>query len=229
MQDWLELGEANICLSKLGLPRHSTAEKGWDLFNLYNLVGSYPRDRYIFDLGCGELHALKLLYALGFSNLYGVDLSITLQHRLSQLSRMWRNKTLKVPFHLKKMDLTRTSFPEGMFDLAVCLSTIEHGVDMNKFFVEVGRILKFGGLLLITTDYWEEKIQMSNDFRTYGLPWMVFDRKDILKIITTAEENGFSLLDEGKCDLDCKDKCVVWGGCEYTFLCAIFKKSYLLL
>jgi SAM-dependent methyltransferase len=226
LRDWSEIGQAIMSMSRLGLPKHLTPEKSWDLYNLYNLVLPLSRNVDIVDLGCGKLHALKMLYDLRFKNLSGIDLSIPYRLRLSQLSRMWKSKRLKMPFRLRKMDITKTDFPDGIFELAVAISTIEHGVDIEKFFAETARILKLGGMLFLSTDYWEEKVQVTKEFKAYGLPWKVFDKKDLLEMITIANKKGLSLLEEGNCDFNCREKCIIWGGQEYTFICAIFKKRH---
>ena len=225
LKHWSEIGEANKSLSRLGLMRHSTCEKSWDLNLLYNCIAQFPKDSNVIDLGCGDLSTLKLLESLGFMNLYGIDLSISYRHRLSQAAGMWRKKTFRSPFHLKKMDMLHTNFEDGKFDCAVSISTIEHGVDIRKFFAEVSRIIKRGGLLFITTDYWEDKLEIADAFRAFDLPWKVFDKNDILLISSEAEKSGFALVDERGWDLGCHDRCIVWGGQEYTFIALVFRKE----
>ena len=225
LREWNQIGEAHLGLARLGLPRHSTAEKAWDIYALCRLVESLSRDSYLLDLGCGHLEALKLLHAMGFKNLYGIDLSITWRQRLSQLSRIIRSSDFRLPFHLSRMDITRMRFPDEMFDLALSISTIEHGVDVRAFFAESSRILKTGGVLFLTTDYWEERVETGPDSRPFGLPWTIFDRNDVMRMVSTAEDAGFSLLDRNSVDLACGRRCVAWSGREYTFVCAAFMKG----
>jgi SAM-dependent methyltransferase len=223
LQSWLEIGEAHKFLNRKSLPKHSSAEKNWDLYQLYILINSMSREQKIIDLGCGELAALKLLYAMGFKELYGVDFSISWRSRLSQAIRMYEKRSLKVPFHLYKRDLTETKFPVHTFDLAVCISVIEHGVNLEKFFVETSRILKSNGLLFITTDYWEEEIKISDHNRPFGLSWKVFCKKEIQEVVKISNSFGFSLLKEMPIP-GCSDKCIVWNNQEYTFLSIVLKK-----
>jgi len=223
LQDWFEIGDANKFLNRKGLPKHLTAEKNWDLYQLYTVLDPLPRESKLMDLGCGRLMALKLLYAMGFRNLYGVDLSIGLEGRLSQLNRMWRGRSLKPPFHLHRGDLTRTGFPDGAFDIAVCISVIEHGVNLTDFLSESSRILRPGGLLFITTDYWKEGVEAGDNGRPFGLPWKIFSGKDIEGLIRSSYNFGFSPYTDLYL-LDCSDRCVVWNNREYTFLCMILKK-----
>src|SRR5207253_2093385 len=50
-------------------------------------------------------------------------------------------------------DITGTDYPAGRFDAVTCMSVIEHGVPLGPFLAESARILKPGGLLVISTDY----------------------------------------------------------------------------
>ena len=223
LQNWIEIGEANKFLSKKGLPRYSTAEKNWDLRQLYSIIESIPRHSTIIDLGCSGLIPLKLLHAMGFENLYGIDLSLSWKNRLSQVIRMWRNRSLRAPFYLYKGDLTKTEFPAQTFDLAICISVIEHGVDLKDFLAESHRILKPSGSLFITTDYWEKGVQANNDNNPFGLPWKIFSKEKIEQFIRLSYDFGFSPYGDLSIPA-CSDKCVTWNNQEYSFLCMAFKK-----
>jgi SAM-dependent methyltransferase len=225
LRDWRAIGEAHISLARQGLPQHDSCEKAWDLYGLYQVLRTVGQDSRVIDLGCGGLFALRLADAMGFDSLSGVDLAIPLQARLVQAKRMWRQKTVRVPFSLRRMSITRLRFVDQSFDLAVAISTIEHGVDLPRFFSEVGRILRSGGLLFITTDYWEERIQVDPLFRAYGRSWTIFDRHDIEAMLSLAQISGLVPLDPTHSDLRCGEKCVAWGGHEYTFICMVFRKA----
>lgn len=225
LKDWLEIGEANKFLNINALPKHGhNIEKNWDLCQLYNIVKPISKEAKIVDLGCGDLFALKLLHATGFKNLYGIDLSMPLRNRLNQIYIMCKSRSPRVPFHLYRQDLTKTNFPKAMFDLAICISVIEHGVDIDKFFLESHRLLKPGGILFITTDYWEEKINIGQDNLPFGRPWKIFSKNDIQDIIAKATKFDFSLYDN--IDMPaCVDKCIIWNKHEYTFLALAFNKE----
>lgn len=224
LQNWLEIGEASKFLSRNALPKHGyNVEKNWDLYQLYNIVKSLPLETKIIDLGCGGLFALKLLSAMGFKNMYGIDLSLSLRNRLSQIYIMWKKSSLRVPFYLYRGDLTKTSFSEQMFDLAISLSVIEHGIEIEKFFHESYRLLKPGGILFITTDYWEEKINIRQDNRPFRLDWKIFCKRDIEDIINSAYKFNFSFYDNSAIPA-CSDKCIIWNNQEYTFLALVFKR-----
>lgn len=226
LQNWVEIGESDKFLSRNALPKHGhSIEKNWDLYQLCTIAKSMPREIKSIDLGCGELFSLKLLHKLGFRNLYGIDLSVPLKNRLNQINLMRKSYSLKPPFHLYRGDLTKTNFPKEMFDLAVSISVIEHGVDIDKFFLESCRLLKPGGILFITTDYWQEKINIEDGNFPFGLVWKIFSKKDIEDIIARASKFNFSLYDNRDIPA-CSDKCVIWNNQEYTFLELVFKRGY---
>lgn len=224
LQNWQELGEATLALQSQGLPIHSTAQKNWDHFLLHNLITSKDKHVQIIDLGCGEAHTLKFLHALGFKNIHGLDFKISWKVRSMQFIRAWRQKTLKAPFHLRVGDITRTPFHNESYDLAVSISTIEHGVDIEAFLKEASRILKPGGLLFLTTDYWEEKVQANNSANAFGLAWRVFSRDDIELLISLARRCGLVLFQDAVIPA-CSDKTVFWQDSNYTFISLLFRKA----
>ena len=224
LQDWAEIGVATKYLGKKDWPKHNSAEKNWDFYQLCRLVESMPPQSRMIDLGCGDAFTLRLLSALGFKNIYGIDLSISCMARLRQFIKMWRSQSLQVPFHLRKADMTRTGFSDGYFDLASCISVIEHGGDLEKFLAEARRILKPGGFLFITTDYWQEEIKIDSDLHPYHLPWKIFSQKDIESFVGQAADFGFSLYEEMTIPA-CAEKCAAWNGQEYTFINLILKKG----
>jgi hypothetical protein len=64
---------------------------------------------------------------------------------------MLRERTWRPPFRLRRGDLTGTLLPSASCDMAISISTIEHGVDVERFLAEAAWILGAGGLLLVTT------------------------------------------------------------------------------
>ena len=122
------------------------------------MLAGIDRGAKVVDLGCGRGDTLKLLCAAGFSNLAGIDFTLPWQVRLRQLVGMKRGRTLKTPYRLIRGDIVQTGIDSASCDAVVCVSTIEHGVDLEAFMREAARLLHPGGTLFITTDYWEDKI-----------------------------------------------------------------------
>jgi len=224
LQDWRQIGQATKYLGNKDLPRHITAEKNWDLSQLHTLCCSLDRTARIIDLGCGGLCTLTLLSAMGFENLLGVDLHVSCVDRCRQLRRMWRDRTAKPPFRLYSRDLMRTGFPAASFDLATCISVIEHGVDSEIFLREASRILKPGGLLFVTADYWADPTDVPDAPDQYGQAWRILSRKDIEDFLTLAGRRGFEPY-EGSLIPDCADRCLLWQKKEFTAIAVVLRKT----
>lgn len=225
LQDWNEIGEAVRFLRKNRLPGHATPEKHWDLKLLHDTVAHIGRNSPVIDLGCSGLYGLRLLYAMGFRNLYGVDLNISARDRRSQIGLMWQHRSLELPFRLHQGDISkRMPYSDSFFDFAVCVSVVEHGVSLPSFFAELRRICKDGSVLLLTTDFWETELDWEDSVRMFDLPWQPFDRSRIQGLIETAADTGFDLLKPVAVP-HCAQPVVSWLGFDFTFIAVTFRLS----
>nr|WP_242033675.1 MULTISPECIES: class I SAM-dependent methyltransferase [Cyanophyceae] len=186
------------------MPTHLTVEKNWDQWLLAQCLDHSDRHCPIIDLGCGDYCTLEFLAALGFQQLHGIDLTI-------------HQPVGDRPYQLYQGDLTATPFSDQTFDCAVSISVIEHGVDLKQFFQETYRILKSNGLLFITTDYWQEKIQIDPSIKPFGLSWSIFSFVEVQAAIALAQQQGFRLLSDSQI-APCKERTVDWHGQQYTFI-----------
>lgn len=209
LQKWQEVGEATLSLQSQRLPTHITVQKNWDQFLLYQALTTRDRQSWIIDLGCGDCCTLDFLAALGFTNLHGIDLEVKQANNL--------------PYELYEGDIIKTSFPSQSYDIAVSISVIEHGVDIAAFFQEAHRLLKAGGILFITTDYWEDKIQVDEFIRPFGLTWKIFSKLEIQETIALANNYGFAL--ENVNIPTCVDTTVSWYNKNYTFIALSLRKE----
>lgn len=223
LQSWEEIGEAILGLERLGAPLHWSPQKNWDHWLLYSATLEVPRESPIADLGCGEGHSLRLLHSLGFSALEGVDFKIAPMLRARQTLSMYRHRSLKPPYNLRRADLHETRLQAGAFSAVVSISTIEHGVDAPRFFKEASRLLRPDGLLFLTTDYWEDKIDTSDAPPVFGLPWKIFCRDEILELARVAEGAGLRPL--ANADIPpCSGRPVYWNNRAYTFIAMLFHR-----
>lgn len=221
LQDWNELGEATLSLQRRGLPTHETPQKNWDLFALHRLTEERPR-AVVLDLGCGTGEALKLLGAAGTcAALHGIDLQIPWRLRLSLWKRQRKNGT--APFQLHRGDVMKLSFADASIDIAYAISVIEHGIDLDRFFDEVRRVLKRGGLLFLTTDYWPEPVD-TQSIVAFDLPWRIFSRTEIQRMIAGAERRGLHL--SARMEIpECTRPTVHWQQRDYTFIQLTFTRT----
>ncbi|MFN3644295.1 MAG: class I SAM-dependent methyltransferase [Gemmobacter sp.] len=218
LRDWRDVGSATKRIRRQNLPGHGLPEKNWDLCQLHRLVEPLARNAPIVDLGCGGLHGLRFLVALGFTRLTGIDLSITLRDRAVQARRLLRNGRL--PFRLRRGDILRTPFADGSAEVLVALSVVEHGVDPDRFFAEAVRLLRPGGALFVSTDYWPETVETGPDL--FGMPWTILDRAGLDAFVQAGLRAGLRLEREDRLP-EVGDRVVVWGGREYTFVSIVFR------
>jgi len=194
--------------------RHPTPDKTWDFFKATHCLqdAGLPHSTPILDAGCVGSPILEWLYGRGYRQLYGVDLS---SHDLPAVPGL----------RFRRADLTDTPFPTGFFGAITCMSVIEHGVDLDRFVAEAARLLAEGGLLLLSCDYHDPKIDTSEvpPEQRFGLPWTILDRADAESLIAKAEACGLHLLQPVRWEMD--QAPVSWNGKQYTFLFLGFTKA----
>ena len=172
-------------LDSIGGRLHETFYKNWDLglFTRF-ILERYDKSASILDVGCVSNPLLFNLANCGFSDLCGIDV---------QLSKV--NIHAHPQVHYVEADLTRTPFDGVRFDCITSLSVIEHGVHRHHYLKEMSRILKPGGILLTSTDYWPRKLRTWIVPRrlTLGLPWRIFSEDEIEKFVHLSQRYGFRL------------------------------------
>ena len=84
-----------------------------------------------------------------------------------------------------------TRFDPETFDVVTCLSVVEHGVDLDGYFREAARILKPGGALVTSTDYYPDPIDTAGK-HAYGVPVKIFNRAEIERHSSSRPATGCS-------------------------------------
>ena len=201
-------------LRGLGLDAHrDVREKSWDMcLAIESLISHVPRDGRILDVGARWSPILERLEKLGYKDLWACD-----------LERSWRDDLRRVTsrsrVRFRRADLTDTGFDAASFDAITAMSVIEHGVDVNAYLREMARLLRPGGLLITSTDFWCEPVPTSGIYpygRKFG-EMRVFQPRDIRELIREARLRGLQL--DGDLNLECGDRVVTWQrvGLSYTF------------
>lgn len=212
LQSRAEWSEASLAAARLKLPLHPSAEKNWDhIAAVQAIVSSAPKSAYVLDAGA-EFYSnvLPALYVYGYRNLYGMNLSFSDPARRGSIRYL-------------PGDITDTGFPASSFDAITCMSVIEHGVPIDSYFREMFRILRPGGLLITSTDYWPAPID-THDKIAHGAPIKIFSRDEIGDMMARARRSGFETT--GDFDLECPAPTVRWDayGLEYTFIIFTLRK-----
>ncbi|MDC0575540.1 class I SAM-dependent methyltransferase [Nitrosomonadaceae bacterium] len=201
----------------LGLPSHHDPQKNWDTLKcFYYILQSCDSSSPVLDAGSSSKSViLRWLDMIGFQDLHACD--------LTEEKAKYKNSRIK----FQKQDLSNTNYPSNHFQVITSISVIEHGVALDKYVAEMARLLKPGGLLLTSTDYWSEYIDCRGIY-PYGqqMPEMkVFQPSEIEQLCELAESAGLSLCQP--LDLTTTEKSVYWERVdrEYTFIFFALKKT----
>jgi SAM-dependent methyltransferase len=224
LQSLDEVAQAIDILQRKGGYYHVDPIKNWDLVQISRVLERLKEKAWILDVGCGASSSsvLRFLYHSGFLHSIGIDISIPIEDRLTQLGIMVRDRLTYLPYRLMRQNVTRTKFSDNLFDFIICLSVIEHGLDLESFMKEINRILKTDGILYLSTDYWEPKIE-TNGIKPFGLDWKIFSKSEIIDLVGIIENNGF-VLSQTSIPIN-KNEVVHWKGKNYTEISLLIRKS----
>jgi len=224
LQNWNEIGAAIMALQRAGLPLHQTPQKNWDHELLRELVEPMDRNTSVIDLGCGDGYLLAMLSAMGFHRLQGVDFRITWRARVKQILQARRGGEGLHSYRLRRGDLRSTPFAAHTFQLVTSISTIEHGFDPSAFLTEASRLLCPQGILFVTTDYWQPRLEEHDHTTAFGLPWQILCREQIESFVTTAQGAGLKPIVANEVPV-CSERVVFWRNRAYTFMAMAFRKG----
>jgi SAM-dependent methyltransferase len=228
LKNSLEVNVAKKQLKEMGLFAHHGSEKSWDTYKMIDIISAADRNCYILDVGCNGSPILPMLKVLGFRNLYGCDFVLRPRYNAALMNivcRFYKKDYLPVlqmynddELNLSIQNLEKTNYDDNIFEFITSLSVIEHGININEYFKEMARILKNGGYLLTSTDYWPEKIVNTKTVISNNVPDTVFCRSEIERIIKVGESYGLKLIEP--MDYTYGEKVVSWKntGLEYTFI-----------
>jgi SAM-dependent methyltransferase len=109
----------------------------WRAWKLHRQLGGYPGR--ILDVGCGRGFTLAALQELGH-DVYGTQISPEAAAYAREQLGLTRIET---------RDLMDVGYPENWFDAVTAYHVIEHLADPHAFLLEIRRILRPGGLLIL--------------------------------------------------------------------------------
>lgn len=205
------LAEVMAC----GLPAHPDKPKNWDLLVALGLIldRTTPAGA-VLEMGATQYSKLlPWLYLYGYRQLEGIDL-------------VYEETIESDPIRYQPMDLTKTSFADASFDAIACLSVIEHGVDLGSFIRESARLLRPGGVLVASTDYWCEPVDTGGQ-EAYGVPIRILGPADLVVLDEHARAAGLRPIVAAPVGGPmCAEKVVRWErfGLDYTFVTVAFEK-----
>jgi SAM-dependent methyltransferase len=192
--------------ARLRLPPCGDAAKTWDTLGaLREVLTRTTPAAAVLDAGA-ELYSrlLPWLYLYGYRNLIGNNL-------------VFDGALQQGPIRYEQGDITSMRFAAASFDAVTCLSVIEHGVNLDAFFREMARVLKPGGVLVTSTDYFEAPTD-TRGLAAYGVPIHVFTKPEILEAVEIAKGHDLHLT--GPLDPSTQDRVVHWTvhDLRYSFI-----------
>jgi hypothetical protein len=198
---------------QLGLPLHHDHQKNWDALGAVSTVlHELGPDIRLLDAGAARYSSiLPWLRLYGVRELIGNNLEFTKSMHHG-------------PVRFEPGDITATQYRDGWFDAVTCMSVIEHGVPLEAFAAEMARIVRPGGLLVLSTDYDRDPPDTTGK-TAYGTPVRIFSPDDIRQFVKVAEACGLALV--GELRLSHESRPVHWKrtGLDYTFIRLTFRRG----
>jgi 2-polyprenyl-3-methyl-5-hydroxy-6-metoxy-1,4-benzoquinol methylase len=110
----------------------------------YKLATQYAQNKVVLDIGCGAGYGSDQLICAGAKKVYGVDY---IAHSIVYCQAHHRHRNL----FFRQGDITRLDFDDNYFDQICAFEVIEHIKNYREAIGELHRVLKPGGLLIIST------------------------------------------------------------------------------
>lgn len=155
----------------------------------YAFAMEYAQDKMVLDIACGDGYGSKLL-AQKAAWVTGVDID---QDVINAAKKKYHAGNLR----FEQGDITNIPFNGNAYDLAVCFETLEHTSRHEELLSEIKRVLKKGGLLIISTPdkkWYSDKPGNSNPFHEKELYKDEFTSllKKHFEYVTLLEQKYFS-------------------------------------
>ncbi len=152
-------------------------------------VNLNPNDR-ILDAGCGSGEHLEMLEKMGFTNVYGFDLS-------EEMVKIARQKCRHAK--IEKGDTEKLDYPSDFFDAIIAISLLMYLPEPKKGLMELKRVLKNDGKLIVVNQNlkgskFKSLIARRGNINLYSQPWNKDVDWSLAATRKLIEDSGFRIL-----------------------------------
>jgi SAM-dependent methyltransferase len=109
----------------------------------YHWAAQVAGGKRVLDAGCGLGYGIEILRAAGAAEVFGVDLSAEAVEEAQ--------RRIEDAGEVRQGDVRNLEFDDQSFDLVVCFETIEHVEEPQSALAEFRRVLRPGGVLLLSS------------------------------------------------------------------------------
>ena len=122
----------------------------------YRTISQLRKGKVTLDIACGE----GWVEFWNSDQIYGIDFSVNALKKAKQNSKA----------SFIQADACHLPFPSGIFEMVVCLGSLEHFRDAHVAIQESSRVLKKSGLILLTVDIKRFFLHPVELYRRFLLP-----------------------------------------------------------
>jgi cyclopropane fatty-acyl-phospholipid synthase-like methyltransferase len=115
--------------------------------DLLRLADLDVRGKTVLDAGCGFGRVALVVAVMGAEKVYGIDIT---PRRLNTFQQIIQDLQLHQILTAEYKSVDDTCYPDNTFDLVLSIEAVSHYNDLDAFFREAARVLKQGGVLLIS-------------------------------------------------------------------------------
>lgn len=142
--------------------------------NRYSMVKSLCKGKLILDAACGEGYGSYLLKDWGAKEVFGLDIDTD---TVKKAEHIFGSSGVKFQCHT----VEELPFPDYYFDMVVSFETIEHLDHPEKFLQEIRRVLKPGGIIVLSCPNDPYYYKMEKDYKNpfHKRQYTYFDFKEL--------------------------------------------------
>lgn len=161
-----------------------------DILSRVAKVAGLSATDIVLDAGCGSGEHLELLESMGFANLYGFDIS-------EEMVRIACTKCRHAK--IEKGDSDNLAYPSGFFDIVIAISLLMYLPDPKKGLMELKRVLKSDGKLIVVNQNlkgskFKSLIARKGNISLYSQPWNKDVDWSLEATRKVIEDSGFRIL-----------------------------------